>query len=181
MINIICQWQRLYLKKTFSYRHIKDINFTQFNQDISVAFSNFEHLDLDSLVNYFNSTLSSIFNKYAPLKTVTVTPHTSNPWFTSNLLNERCERLQLERRWHKSGNKSDKLLYKKQCHIYNSLLKKAQSNYFSSLFENCLDSKSLWHSIDKILHQSNPSQQISPSIHSANQFSSFFRDKIKTI
>ena len=35
-------------KKTFSYSRIKDINFTQFNQDISVAFSYFEHLDLDS-------------------------------------------------------------------------------------------------------------------------------------
>ena len=35
--------------KTFSFRRIKDINFTLFNQDISVAFSNFEHLDLDSL------------------------------------------------------------------------------------------------------------------------------------
>ena len=35
--------------------------------------------------------------------------------------------------------------------------KKAQSNNFSSLFDNCLDSKSLWHSIDNMLHRSNPS------------------------
>ena len=78
-------------KKTFSYRPIKDINFIQFNQD-SVSFSNFEHLHLHLLVNYLNSTLPSIFDKYAPLKTVNVKPHTSNPWFTSNLLNEGCKR-----------------------------------------------------------------------------------------
>ena len=95
------------------------------------------------MVNYFTSTLSSIFDNYAPLKTATVTPHTSNPWFTSNLLNKRCKKRQLERQWRKSGNESDKLLYKKLCHMYNSLLKKAQSNYFSSLFDNGLDSKSL--------------------------------------
>ena len=130
-------------KKTFAYHRIKNINFTQFNQDISVAFSNFEHLDLDLLVNYFNSTLSSIFDTYAPLKTVTVTPCTSNPWFTSNLLNERCKRQQLEHHWRKSKNESDKLLYKKQSHMYNSFLKKAQSNYFSCLIDNCLYSKSL--------------------------------------
>ena len=70
---------------------------------------------------------------------------------------------------------------KKQCHIYNFLLKKAQSNYFSSLFDNCLHFKSLWYYIDKMLHRSNPSQQISPSIHSVHQFSSFFSDKIKTL
>ena len=73
------------------------------------------------------------------------------------------------------------MIYKKQCHIYNSLLKKAQSNYFSSLFDNCLDSKSFWHSIDKVLHRSNSFQQIPPAIHSADQFSSFFSDKIKTL
>ena len=168
-------------KNIFSYRHIKNINFTQFNQDISVAFCNFEHLDLDSLVNYFNSTLSPIFDKYAPLKIVTVTPHTSNPWFTSNLLNERCKRRQLESHWCKSRNESDKLLNKKQCHMYNSLLKKGQSNYFSSLFDHCLGSKSLWLSNEKMLHRSNPSLQISPSIHSADQYSSFFSDKIKTL
>ena len=39
----------------------------------------------------------------------------------------------------------------------------------------------LWHSIDKILHRSNLSQQISPSIYFANQFSSFIGDKIKTL
>ena len=66
-------------------------------------------------------------------------------------------------------------LKKKQCHIYNSLLKKAQSNYFSSLFD------SLWHSIDKVVHRSNPFQQFAPAIHSADQFSSFFSDKIKTL
>ena len=57
----------------------------------------------------------------------------------------------------------------------------AQSNYISTLFNNCLDSKSFWHSIDNLLHQSKPSQIIFPSIRSADQFSSFFSDKIKTL
>ena len=49
------------------------------------------------------------------------------------------------------------------------------------MFDNCLDSIFLWHSIDKVLHRSNPSQQIPPAIHSADQFSSFLSDKIKTL
>ena len=114
------------------------------------------------------------------MKTVTVTPCTSNPRSPTNLLNERCKRRQHERNWRKTKKESDKLLYKKQGHIYNFLLKKVQSNYFPSLFDNCLDFKSLCHSIDKVLHLSNPSQQIPPAIHSADQFSSF-SDKIKTL
>ena len=60
-------------------------------------------------------------------------------------------------------------------------MKKAQSNYFSCLFNNCLDSKSLWHSIDKVLHRSNPAQQIPLIINSADQFSSYLSEKIKTL
>ena len=72
-------------KVTFSCRPINKINFTDFNQDISNASSNINNFDLDSLINHFNSNMSLILDKYAPLKTVTVKPRTSNPWFTSNL------------------------------------------------------------------------------------------------
>ena len=50
-------------KKTFSYRQINNFTFNQFNQDISVAFPNFELFDLNSLVNYYNSTPSFVLNK----------------------------------------------------------------------------------------------------------------------
>ena len=56
-------------------RRINNINFTQFNLDHFVAFSNFENFNFNSLVNYFNSTLLLIIDKYAPLKIVTVTPY----------------------------------------------------------------------------------------------------------
>ena len=98
-----------------------------------------------------------ILDKYAPLKTVTVKPHTSNSWFTSNLRSERGIRQQLERTWRKTRNESDKLAFKKQCHLYNSKVKKAQSDYFSSLFKSNSNTKELWHSIDKLLNRSSSS------------------------
>ena len=66
---------------------------------------------------------------------------------------------------------------KKQCHIYNTLLKKLNQIIFHLFFDNCLDFKSLWHSIDKVLHRSNPSQQIPYNTISRSR--SFFDDKIK--
>ena len=123
-------------KVTFSYRPINKINFTDFNQDIFNAFSNIDNFNLDSLIDHFNSKMSLILDKYAPLKTVTVKPRASNPLFTSNLRSERSIRRQLERTWRKTRNESDKLAYKKQCHLYNSKVKKAQSDYFSSLFKS---------------------------------------------
>ena len=83
-------------KVTFSYRPINKINFTEFNQDISNAFSKLDNFDLESLIYYFNSNMSLILDKYAPLRTVTVKPRISNPCFTSYLLSEKGKRRQLE-------------------------------------------------------------------------------------
>ena len=101
--------------------------------------------------------MSLILDKCVPLKTVTVKPRTSNPWFTSNLRSERSIRRQLERTWRKTRNESDKLAYKKQCHLYNSKVKKAQSDYFSFLFKSNSNTKELWHSINKLLNRSSSS------------------------
>ena len=61
-------------KVTFSYRPINNINLTDFNQDISNAFSNIDNFNLDSPIDHFNSNMSLILVKYAPLKTGTVKP-----------------------------------------------------------------------------------------------------------
>ena len=170
-------------KVTFSYRPINNINFTDFNQDISNAFSNIDNFNLDSLIDHFNSNMSLILDKYAPLKTVTVKPCTSNPWFTSNLRSEKGIKRQLERTWRKTRNESDKLAYKKQCHLdlYYSKVKKAQSDYFSSLFKSNSNTKELWHSIDKLFNRSSSSLSNSSSNHSADQLCIYFVDKIKTL
>ena len=98
-----------------------------------------------------------------------------------NILHESHKRRQLEIAWLRSYSDNDRLLYRNQCLLYNSLLKKAQSNYFSSLFINCSDSKSLWHSIDKVVHSNSTSHTDPPASLSTHQFSSFFTDKIKSL
>ena len=61
-------------------------------------------------------------------------------------------------------------------HVFNYM-----SNYFSSLFVNCSDSKSLWHAIDIVLHHGSTSNTDLPASLSAHQFSSFFTDNIKSL
>ena len=76
-------------KTTFSSRQLKKIDISEFNKDIVAAFSNVKNFDLDSLVQFFNLTLTLTLDKHAPLKTVTVTSRNKNPWLTPNLLTEK--------------------------------------------------------------------------------------------
>ena len=55
-------------KVTFSYHPINIINFTEFNQDISHAFSNLDNFNFESRIIHYNSNMSSIFDTCAPLK-----------------------------------------------------------------------------------------------------------------
>ena len=76
-------------KSSITFRPLNKINLTVFNNDITATFLNFEHLDLNSLVLHFNSTLSSLLDKHAPKKSVHTTTRSSNPCFTPTLLQER--------------------------------------------------------------------------------------------
>ena len=62
-------------------------------------------------------------------------------------------------------------------------MKKAQSDYFSSLFKSnsSRPTKELWYFTDKILICFSPSLSDSPPKHSADQLCSCFVDKIKTL
>ena len=60
-------------KTTFSVINLKKIDIFEFNKDIAAALTSVVNLDLDSLVQFLNSTLTLILDKQAPLKTVTVT------------------------------------------------------------------------------------------------------------
>ena len=68
---------------------------------------------------------------------------------------------------------------KKPCHLYNSKVEKVQSDYFSSLFKSNLNTKELWHCIDKLLNRSSSSLP-NFSKYSADQFCTYFVDRIKT-
>ena len=61
------------------------------------------------------------------------------------------------------------------------LCKKAQFNYFSSVFKNYANSKFLWRSINQVCHRLSSSSLNPLFTLSADQFSSFFVDKIKAL
>ena len=60
-------------------------------------------------------------------------------------------------------------------------MKRAQSDYFSSLFKSNSRTKELWYSKQKIVNQSSSSLPDSSSKDLADQFFSYFVDKIKTL
>lgn len=140
--------------------------------------------DLLTLLHLYNSELSSVLDKHAPLKSRMVTIRPAAPWFSEEIKLERRVRRRLERRWRRTRFPEDRLRFIEQNRIFNELLLPVRSQYYTKLTDdNCLNQRKLFGIVGKMLHRS-PAPQY-PSCSSvtdlANRFIGFFGEKIITI
>jgi len=83
---------------------------------------------------------------------ITIRPNA--PWYSHDISIEKSKRRKLERRWRKTGLKSDRDLYVQQCNIVNAMLTRSKTEYYSNLIqENQHDQKVLFKTVGKLLHR----------------------------
>jgi len=58
-------------------------------------------------VDYYNSTLSQLLNKHAPLKSKIIRTKPRNPWFTQALTKIKLAKRHLERIWSRTHSSED--------------------------------------------------------------------------
>ena len=81
------------------------------------------------LSEQLSSTLNSILDIHAPLKskTVVLRPHT--PWINPEILAAKRERSRLEQSWHRWKSPFDRKIFRAHCNFVRSLILKAKSNF----------------------------------------------------
>ena len=171
-------WER----KRIRARKLKPVYIEQFKKDIGLSpLLSDPSGDLQELLHLYNSELSSILDKHAPLISRLVTIRPAAPWFSEEIKLERIRRL-LERKW--SGLPEDRIRFIEQNRIVNQLLLSARSQYYTKrIDENCLNQRKLFGIVSKLLHR-NPAllyPSCSSAVDLANNFIGFFADKITTI
>ena len=113
---------------------------------------------------------------------ITVRPAAA--WYNDDIDREKRKRRKLERRWHKWRLVIDTELYKEQCKVITSLIKKAKENHYSNIIqENKGNQKILFNTISRLLHRK--TEKCYPTAPSsevlANRFADFFCQKIEAI
>ena len=123
---------------------------------------------------------SCIYTRVYPL-TADVFPVVAN---TRTMQHDRGKRKRrkLERRWRKSRPVVDRELYKEQCKVVSSLIKKEKQNYYSNIIqENKGNQKVLFNTVTWLLHRN--TEKCYPTAPSsevlANRFADFFCQKIE--
>ena len=82
--------------------------------------------DLSALFQQYDSVLSSILDKHAPVSTKTLPRKPPTPWITPEIMKAKTLRRNLERTWSRSRTHLDCTRYKLQCYLCNRMMTKAE-------------------------------------------------------
>ena len=85
--------------------------------------------DMDYAIDTYNTDLTAIIDKHAPIKTRTVIVRPHTPWHNDDIRSQKCLRRQLERKWRKSDMETDRLAYCHQRQLVTSIIYTAKLEY----------------------------------------------------
>ena len=140
----------------------------------------------DSVVDLYEQyvhDLTDVLDKHAPLIS-RLKKKDSTDWVPDSYRRAKSLRRQFERTWRKTKNPLNRSQLRRQIARCNSLVTKDKSNLHSKVIsDNSQDPRKLWHVLRKTLGR--VSDMTLPPHDSdkalANQFASYFHNKIKTI
>ena len=95
----------------------------------------------DELVDCYNTTLAELLDRYAPLKTKTVTVRPQVPWYSDEIRVAKRERKRAERRWRSTGTTADLDSFKKHKNYVTHLLKEAKSAFLAEFIDQNADNQ----------------------------------------
>ena len=173
--------------KTITLRSFKNFVENDFLQDLrSQDWSFIDNCsDVDVICDQFNTLVTSILDKHAPLKTHRVRNNQA-PWISEEFLQAIKERDYLKTSAGKSGKASDWEQFRNKRNFCNHLKNRLKNEYFTRiLHEHKSDGKKLWKTIKKLLPSkgSNKINNLKDSDGTliydnkkiANQFNIFFK------
>jgi len=167
----------------FSIRCLKSNSISKFTTDVLDSSRLITHppTDLSDLVDSCNSTLATLPDKRAPLKTKSIRAKFPNLWFTPALSKLKSARRYLERIWFHHPSFHDLKFFRTATNSYHSAIIRAKKVFNSSLTSSSSSvPRKLWNSINNHLHRK-PNSQLPSTIDSkslSNMFASFFSDKV---
>ena len=171
--------------KHAEYRKLKSINMQQFREDIRNSTLCVDPpSDLDTLVDCYNRTLSSLLDKHAPVQSRHTTTRVQPSWFNDDIKKARQDRRKAERRWRASRLPEDLAVFKVKRNYAIHLMNEARRKYYKQFIEDNGDDQSELFEASKRLLNMQPDKTLPPytdALTVANEMGEFFVHKITSI
>uniref|UniRef100_M3XIQ1 Reverse transcriptase domain-containing protein n=1 Tax=Latimeria chalumnae TaxID=7897 RepID=M3XIQ1_LATCH len=135
-----------------------------------------------SLVDNYNSIVSTNIDLLAPLRTRQERPSHRAPWFNSNLKRMKASGRKLERQWRISGLIDDRLNFRLWLIKYQKTIREAKSSFFASIIASEKNNTAaLFRVVNNLLSPSCLHPRDNSLSQSCNAFLTYFSDKVDLI
>ena len=139
------------IRKTITTHKNKNLRQTECVSELEEIISQSKHIEDTKLVDYYNTKLRELYDKWAPIETKTVPIKRRPEWLTDEIITLKQQVRHAERRYCKSKNKDHKEIYTDLKNIYRKPLNVERYKYVNEKFKNCdNDSKKLFSTLDEI-------------------------------
>ena len=172
-------------KKEVIYRKIKSIDLVKFRSDIVASgLPDFQHQDLDVVIDTYNSTMLDILDRHAPIKKRIVSIHPDAPWMNDDIKQKKREKRKAERMWRNTGLTVHMEIYIHERKCLNSLISKSKKEFYQQhINESPCGQKALFKCVDNLLGRKKVTSL--PTHDSAEELcermADFFTNKIHAI
>ena len=141
-------------------------------------------MELDPMVCQYNSTLRTLLDKQAPLKSKTFPVRKMISWFSDEIENARQQRRKRESLWRRPLLTGHRQMYQAQKRLLNNLMNSEKAKFLNDKIVSCAGNQStLFKTVDGLLHrkavQSLPAQNNIQEL--ADRFIKYFISKIVII
>ena len=137
---------------------------------------------IDQMVEAFNSELTVLLDRVARLKSKKRPRSKPTPWMNENIhyLNRSCRKA--ERTWRKTKLQVHQDILKEKIANYNRAVRRERKIHFSKVItENSGNSRMLFSTIDRLLHQTHFDTLSQASSKRCEEFADFFKNKVTSI
>ena len=171
-------------RKTITMHKNKNLRQTECISELNDIVSQSTNIEDMKLVEYYNTKLRELYDKWAPIEMKTVPIKNRPEWLTEEIITLKRQVRQAERRHCKSKNKDHKEIYIDLKSIYRKHLNVERYKYVNEKFKDCdNDPKKLFSTLDEIMGKCKdtilPDGKSDATI--ANDIATFFMNKIQKI
>jgi hypothetical protein len=138
--------------------------------------------NVQSAIATYNSILSDLLNKYAPIKKRIITVRPNTKWYTADINQAKKHRRAAERKWRHTKLEIHCQIYIDKCKHVNKLIRDAKRCYYTNLInDNAHDQKLLYRTLSTLFSKPSSLPTHSSFHELSERFSHYFIKKIEDI
>ena len=169
--------------RTITFRNLDAVDIENFCEIAKDRLSSNHETAFGEKISTYNSTLTKLIDELAPMKSKTIKNKPKSPWFDQEYQDMRKKRRAAEKKYRRTKSENDKKIFVNLRKETTKLASSKKLGFYSEKIDKCSSTNDLFGCINQLTDNTKVSvlPQHDSSVYLANDFNTFFKEKISDI